>query len=157
QLDAAVLRNGRHTRREAAGETDQHQFDRRRAVVLGSEDLRMIGLERELGLVLLLVPEPMEALDGRCGVGAVQPLAGRAPAELGGLGRVRQCFPCGQQRVDVDAVVDTRFSHLPVSSMKWKALYMAFARVQGGSRLRLRRQGYNRGNDQSGYLSDICL
>src|SRR5262249_31952232 len=85
QLYAAVLRHGRHTRGEAAGETDQHQFDRRRAVVLGGKDLGVIGLEGELGFVLLLVPEPMEALDGRCGVGPAQPLAGRAPGELRGL------------------------------------------------------------------------
>src|SRR5215469_11374196 len=130
QLYAAVLRNRGHTRREAARETDQHQLDWRRAVVLGSEHLGVIGLERELRPVLLLVPEPMEALDGRCGVGPVPPLAGRTPGEFGGLGRVLQCFPCGQQCVDVDAVFDIRFSHLPLSSMRWKALYVAFARVQ---------------------------
>ena len=46
QLDAAILRDGRDAGREAAREPDEHVLDRRDAVVLRGEDLRMIGLER---------------------------------------------------------------------------------------------------------------
>ena len=66
QLDAAILRDGGDAGRQAAREADEHVLDRRRAEILGGEDLRMIGLERELGLVLLLLAEPVEALRPWC-------------------------------------------------------------------------------------------
>ena len=87
QLDAPILRDRGDASRQAACETDEHVFDRRRAEILGGEDFRMIGLERELGLVLLLLAEPMEALNLRLAVRAVLPFAGGPPRELGRLRR----------------------------------------------------------------------
>ena len=40
QLDLAVLGDGGDAGGQAAGEADEHDFDRRRPVVLGGEDLR---------------------------------------------------------------------------------------------------------------------
>src|SRR5580658_1724835 len=128
QLDAAVLRYGRHARRQAARKTHQHQLDGGRAVVLGGENLRVIGLERELALMPVLVTEPMEPLHGRSGVGTGLPLAGCTPGELCGLGCALQRFPCRQQCIDVDPVVDTLLSHFRVSSKMWKVLCTALAR-----------------------------
>ena len=71
----------------------------------------MIRLERGLGLVLLLLPEPEETLDVRLAVRAVLPLAGRPPRELRRLRRALQRLPRVQQRLDVDSVVDARHSH----------------------------------------------
>ena len=48
QLDAAVLRDRRHARGQAARQADQQVLDRRDAVVLGREDLGVIGLEHRL-------------------------------------------------------------------------------------------------------------
>src|SRR4029077_16401888 len=122
QLDAAVLRHGRHARRQAARKTHEHQLDGGRPLVLGGENLRVIGFEGKLGLVPLLVPEPMESLDGGSGVGTLLPPAGRTPGELCGLGRALQRLPCGQQCVDVDAVIDTCLTHFRGSSTVWKVL-----------------------------------
>src|SRR6185503_606382 len=63
QLDAPILSDRGDPGRQAARETDEDVFDRRRAAILGCEDLRMVGVERELGLVLLLLTQSMEALD----------------------------------------------------------------------------------------------
>ena len=71
----------------------------------------MIGLERRLGLVLLLLPEAEEALDVRLAVRAVLPLAGRPPRELRRLRRALQRLPRVEQRLDVDSIVDRRHSH----------------------------------------------
>jgi hypothetical protein len=89
QLNAAILRDCRHTGGQAARETDQHVLDRRDGVILRGEDLRMIRAERRLGLVLLFLPEPEEALDFRLAVRAVLPLAGRPPREFR---RLRRAF-----------------------------------------------------------------
>ena len=94
QLDLAVLRDGGDACGEAAGEAHEHVLDRRRTVVLRGEDLRVVDVEAELGPVVLLLAEPEEALDGGVAVGAVLPLTGRSPLELGGLGRRGQRFPC---------------------------------------------------------------
>jgi hypothetical protein len=105
------LRHRGDAGREAADETDEHVLHRRRAEILGRENLRVIGVERELGLVLLLFAEPVEALDLRLGKRAVFPCARCPPLELGRLGRALQRFPGSQQCIDVDAVVDRRLSH----------------------------------------------
>src|SRR5580658_2973344 len=75
QLYSAVLRYGSHARRQATRETYEHQFYRGRTLVLGGEDLGVIGLERELSSVRLLAPESMESLHRRGGVGAASPFA----------------------------------------------------------------------------------
>ena len=62
QLDAAILRDGGDAGGEAAREADEHVLDRRDALVLGREDLGMVGVEGRLGLVLLLLAEAEEAL-----------------------------------------------------------------------------------------------
>ena len=62
----------------------------RGAVVLGGEDLGVIGVERVPGAVALFLAETEEALDGRAAVGAVLPLTGRPPLELCRLGRIGQ-------------------------------------------------------------------
>src|SRR6185295_994118 len=111
ELDAAILRDRGDAGGQAARQADEDELDRRGAEILGGEDFRMIGFERELGLVLLLGAEAVKALDLRHAVRAVLPLAGRPPRELGGLWRAFQYFPRRQQCIDVDAVVDTRFSH----------------------------------------------
>ncbi len=77
---------------QAAGEADEHELDRRGAVVLGREDLGVVGIEGELGPVFLLLAEAEVSLDGRVTVGAVLPLAGRTPLEPGALGRRGQCL-----------------------------------------------------------------
>ena len=88
QLDVAVLGDRGDAGGQAARQPDQHIFDRRRALVLGREDLGMVGIEREGRLAVLLLAQTVEALDGRMAVGAVLPFAGRAPLELRGLGRI---------------------------------------------------------------------
>ena len=74
--------------------------------ILRREDLRVVRLERGLGLVLLLLAEAEETLNVRLAVRAVLPLAGRPPRELRGLGRALQRLARVQQRLDVDSVVD---------------------------------------------------
>src|SRR4051812_19330110 len=111
QLDAAVLRDGGDAGGQAAREADEDELDRRGAEVLGGEDLRVVGVERELGLVLLVLAEAVELLDLRLAVGAVLPLAGRPPLELRGLGGVPERFPRRKQCPYVDAVVDAGLSH----------------------------------------------
>src|ERR1700730_10871565 len=82
QLDAAILRHGGNAGGQTAREADEHVLDRGDPVILRGEDLRVIRLERALGLVLLLLPESEETFDVRLTVRAVLPLAGRPPREL---------------------------------------------------------------------------
>src|SRR6185437_15006898 len=63
QLDAAVLGDRGHARGQAAGQADEQVLDRRDAVVGRREDERVVGLERRLGLVLLLLAQAEEAVD----------------------------------------------------------------------------------------------
>ena len=63
QLDAAVLRDRRHARGQAARQPDEQVLDRRDAVVLRGEDLGVVGVERRLRLVALLLAETEEVLD----------------------------------------------------------------------------------------------
>ena len=95
--------------RQTAGQADKHVLHRCGAVVLGRENLGMVGIERERGPVLLLLAEAEIALDGGVAVGAVLPLADRPPLELGALGRLGQRFARAEQCGNVDAVVDLGF------------------------------------------------
>ena len=90
------------------GEADEDVLDRRDAVVLRREDLRVIRLERRLGLVLLLLAEAEEPVHVRPAVRAVLPLAGGPPRELRGLGRALERLARIEQRLHVDSVVDGR-------------------------------------------------
>src|SRR4029079_7925345 len=63
QLDAAVLRDGRDSPRQAARQADEEVFDRRDAVVLRREDLGVVRFERPLVVVALLLPETEKALN----------------------------------------------------------------------------------------------
>ena len=80
-----MLGDRRDARGQAARQPDQHVFDRRGALVLGGKHLRMVGIECEGRLAVLLLAQAIEALDGRMAVGAVLPFAGGAPLELRGL------------------------------------------------------------------------
>ena len=82
QLDLAILRDRSDAGREAGGEADEHVLHRRRAVVFGREDRRMVGVVFELGLVRLLGAQAEELLDGGAAVRAVDPAAGGAPLEV---------------------------------------------------------------------------
>src|SRR5438046_4858198 len=104
QLDATVLLDGGNPPRQAARQADEEVLDRRDAVVLGREDLGMVGFERPLFLVVVLLAEAEEALHLDLAVHAVLPLGGRAPGELGGLGRALQHLPRVEQRLHVDSV-----------------------------------------------------
>src|SRR4029077_18468799 len=75
------------------------------------KNLRMVSVEAESGFVFLLAAQAIEAFDGRAAVGAVDPVAGGPPLELGGLGRFGQRFACAEQRVDVHAVLDFGGGH----------------------------------------------
>ena len=77
-------------------------------LVLGREDLRVVGLERELGPVLLLLAEPVEAVDVRAAVRALLPLARGPPREFRRLGRLAQSFTRLEQGAYVDTVVHRR-------------------------------------------------
>src|ERR1017187_6345084 len=104
QLDAAVLRHGRNTPRQAARQADEEVLDRRDAIVLRREDLRVVGFEGPLLLVVLLLPETEEALDLDRAVDAALPLGRRAPGELSGLRRTLQHFARVEQCLNVDSV-----------------------------------------------------
>ena len=92
---------------QAARQPDQHVLDGRRALVLGGEDLGMIGIEREGALVVLFLAEAVKAFDRRVAVRAVLPFAGGAPFELRGLWRLGQRIASSDQRLDVHAIIDS--------------------------------------------------
>ena len=102
--------DGRNAGRETARQPDQDVFDRRRALVLGSEDGRVIGVVLELGVVRLLGAQAEELLDAGTAVGAANPAAGGAPLELGGSRGVGERLASAQQGLDIDAV--DNFGHL---------------------------------------------
>src|SRR5215467_2484753 len=117
QLDAAVLRDGRYTPGQAAGQADEEVLDRRDAVVLRREDLGVVRFERPLLVVALLLAEAEEALDLHRAVDAALPLGGRAPGELSGLGRGLQRVTRLEQRLDVDSVGDLGHVAVPPSGL----------------------------------------
>src|SRR5215472_10330685 len=108
QLYAAPLRNCGNARRQAARKPGENEFDRSRSIVLGRKDLRVVCFDSERLIARLLGSEPEEIAYCRAAVCAIQPLATCAPLELGRVGRLPECCPGTQQRVDVDAVVDFR-------------------------------------------------
>src|ERR1017187_7307142 len=116
QLDATVLRHGRNTPRQAARQADEEILDRRDAVVLGRENLGVVGLERPLFLVVLLLPEAEEALDLDRAVDAALPLGGRAPGELSGLRRALEHLARVEQRLNVHTVGNGSHVAIPPQS-----------------------------------------
>src|ERR1700733_9593253 len=73
KLNAAVLRDRRHTRAQAPRQTHEEVLDRGDPVVLGREDLGVVGVELVFDLVALLLPEPEEVLDRDLAVAAACP------------------------------------------------------------------------------------
>ena len=93
---------------QAGCQRGEDDLGRRRAVVLGGEDLRVVGVDGEGLAVRVLLAEPAEVGDGGAAVRALHPFARGLPLELGGLGRVRQRLAGAAQGFDVHAVVDGR-------------------------------------------------
>jgi hypothetical protein len=105
QLDLSSLGDGCHSSRQTAGQAGQHHLDRCGALVLGGEDLGMVGIEGELGLVLLLGAKPVESFDGGLALGAIDPLAGRPPLEFGAFRLIRQRFASAEQGFDIYTII----------------------------------------------------
>src|SRR3984957_18359917 len=125
ELDAAVLRDGRDTPGQAAGQADQEILDRRDALVLRREDLGVVGFERPLFLVVLLLAEAEVALDLHRAVHAALPLGRRAPGELSGLRRALQHFARVEQRLHVDTVSDGSHVAIPPFAVTYSYFPMA--------------------------------
>ena len=106
QLHAPIGRNGGDAGGQAAGETGEDHFDGSHPVVLGREDLGMVGVDGERGAVRLLGAQAREVLDGRSRVGAVDPLAAGPPLELGGFGGGGEGLARGEECLHVHAVLD---------------------------------------------------
>ena len=66
----------------------------------------MIGIKHKSFFSVLLLAKAIKALNDRMAVSPVLPLAGRAPLELGRRRCVRQRLTRGDQRLDLDSVVD---------------------------------------------------
>ena len=66
----------------------------------------MIGFDRVRGLVMLLLAEAEEALNGRATVSAVDPLTRRAPSEFCGLWCPGQRLARAEQSLDIDTIID---------------------------------------------------
>src|SRR6185312_11871374 len=122
QLDAAVLRDRRHARRQAAGQADDEVLDWRDAVVRGREDLGVVGLEHRLLQMVVLLAEAEEAVHLDLAVDAVLPLGRRPPGELGGLGRALQHLARVEQRLHVDTVGNR--GHLAYSPLRFSIFTM---------------------------------
>src|SRR5690606_31852850 len=121
--------------RQARGERDEHVLDRRRAVVVGGKKLGVVGVVVKDLVARLLGAEAVKPLHGRAAVRAVDPVAGRAPLEAGGVGRLRELRARGKQGFDVDAVVDLDRGDLHVavsSSLRW-------CRLEAGTLTTMRR------------------
>jgi hypothetical protein len=105
--------------RQAACQPHQHILDGRGSLVRGSEDLRVIRIEREPGLALLFLAQTVKPFDGRMAVRAVLPFAGGTPLELRGLRRIAQSLTRANQSLDVDAIVNRTVinSHLMPESI----------------------------------------
>src|ERR1044072_2202323 len=114
----------------------------------------MIGVERALSLVLLLLTEPKEALDTRLAVRPVLPLTRRAPRKFCRFRCALQCLARIEQRLDIDSVVDRRHSHREapfpcvdispksrIIQRTWPARQKLYDRVHG---LRQDRRGIRR-------------
>src|SRR5262249_9712428 len=94
-------------------EANQHIFDRCCAEILRSKHFGMVGIETELRLALLILPESEKVADSGAAVCAVHPIAGRLPAEPGRLGSLGEGLAGADQRFDVDTVVhgSGRYGH----------------------------------------------
>ncbi len=88
-------------------------------MILGREDLRVVGIEIERRLTRLLLAKTEETLDSRVTMRPILPLAGGTPFELGGFRGIRQGFARFNQMRNVHPVVHRicRLSHyfLPLS------------------------------------------
>src|SRR5262249_13667102 len=117
KLYSAMLGDGGNAGCETAGKPDQHEFNRRCAIVLTGKDRRVIGIEFEFRLMGLFFAEPEKFLHGGMAVRAVDPFTGCTPFELGGLRRGRQRLPGAEQCFYIDTVVDfgALRSHSPSS------------------------------------------
>src|SRR5689334_22614207 len=102
ELDAASLRDGGYTGREAARETGEHKLNGGWCIVFGSKDLRMVRLHGERLVPGLLGPQAEEVADHGTAVCAVQPDAACAPLELCGLRCLLQGLARAEQRTHVD-------------------------------------------------------
>ena len=111
QLDAAILGDGGDAGGQAAAERREDDLDRRGATIFGGEDRGMVGVDRERGLVDVVLAEAGEALDRRAAVGAVHPRGGGAPGELGRFGCLAERVAGVEQGGAVDAVVDRVAGH----------------------------------------------
>src|SRR5688572_2694667 len=108
QLNTAVLRDGRDAGGEAARKTREHELDGCRAAILRRKDLGMIRLERELGAVLLLLPEAEKVLDECAAARALLPFASGAPGEFRRFGRLAQSFTRLEQGAYIHTIVYRR-------------------------------------------------
>ena len=108
KLDAAVRRHRRDTGREARRQRGERDLGRGGAVVLGGEDLGVVGVDRVRLAVHVLSAEAGEVGDLGAAVGPSHPLAAGPPLEEGGLGGVRERLAGAAERLDVHAVVDGR-------------------------------------------------
>ena len=106
QLDATVLGHGGDAGGQAAAQRRQDDLHRGGALVQRGEALRMVGVERERGLVDVLLAQAGEPGHGRAAVRAAHPLGRRTPGELGGLGHADECVAGGGEGRAVDTVVD---------------------------------------------------
>src|SRR3954464_2958916 len=106
KLDAAPLGDRGNARGQTARQAGQNQFNRRRSMVLGGENLGMVRLDGERLVPRLLGAEPEELSDRGAAVRAVQPLAPGAPLELRVFRRLLQRFARAEQSSYVDAVLN---------------------------------------------------
>src|ERR1035438_2761458 len=127
ELDATVLRDGRNTPRQAARQAHEEVLDRRDALVLRREDLRVVGFERPLFLVVLLLAEAEVAPDLHRAVHAALPLGRRAPGELSGLRRALQHLARVEQCLHIDTVGDCSHVAIPplpnISLWRWLTIH----------------------------------
>ena len=91
---------------EATRQCSEDHLGRRDPVVLGREQLGMVGVQREGLLVRLLLAETEEALDRRTAVCAVDPLTRCPELELRRLRSAAECFTRFEKRADIDTVVN---------------------------------------------------
>jgi hypothetical protein len=78
----------------------------------GSKRLTLTGTVREFQWTnphsyIQLVVKAEKTVDGRTGVGSLDPLAGGAPVEAGGFRHAGQGFAGSEQGFDIHAIVDT--------------------------------------------------
>ncbi len=107
-----MLRDRCHPGGQATRQARQHQLNRSRALIGCGELFGVVCVDRVRTRACLLLAKAEESFDGRAGVRAPDPLAGRTPLELSGFGHGLQGLTGTQQGFDIHAVVDgLEFSH----------------------------------------------